>query len=322
MLSDAVKHWIRATRPAFLMVSVFPAVIGVLGALRHGTFSLPLAVATAVGSVLAQIATNFSNDYFDYVQYKGDIPFGGGSGVIQAGVISPEALLNAAILTFAVGGVIGTILGFVAGPFIWFLTGLGIVGGYFYTAPPLRLGYRGLAEVTTGISMGPGIVVGAFLIQTGDGIMQVGETAAAYISRVAAAAVEPALLSVPLASFVALILFAESIPDIDQDLQTGKITLAARLGPQRALSVMIWWVGLTAVFIGIGSLQGFLPRLLLLELAPAAWVLVKALKTASESPRGWLTAHGHGKVSRLGGKALLLYASTSILTVAGLALGL
>lgn len=322
MTSDSVKHWIRATRPAFLMVSVFPAVIGILAAVRHGAFSPLPAALTVFGAALAQIATNFSNDYFDYVQYEGDIPFGGGSGVIQAGVISPEALLRAAIITFAAGGVIGAVLGLTAGPFIWFLTGLGIIGGYFYTAPPLRLGYRGLAEVTTGISMGPGITVGAFLVQTGDAVMHGGETAAAYVARVGAAAVQPALLSVPLASFVALILFAESIHDIDQDRQTGKITLAVRLGPRRALSLMIGWVALTAVFIGAGAIQGFLPRLLLAALVPAGWVLVKALRTAGEDPRVWLAAQGHGKVSRLGGKALLLYASASILTVVGLAVGL
>ena len=44
---------------------------------------------------------------------------------------------------------------------------LGILLSLFYTAPPLKLVYRGLGELTTAIGFGPLMLVGAYVVQTG-----------------------------------------------------------------------------------------------------------------------------------------------------------
>src|SRR5690606_13132565 len=100
---------------------------------------------------------------------------------------------------------------------------VGIASGLFYTAPPVRYGYRGLGELMVGINMGLILVMGSYYVQT------------------RAMTLDAALASLPLTSLVALILYAESIHDIEEDRATGKHTLAARLGEGRALRLYLGW---------------------------------------------------------------------------------
>lgn len=311
--------WVQATRPFIMIVSFLPVVIGLLAAYRvTGPINWGMALLTLIGSMLAQVATNFSNDYFDYVQYEGSEPFSGGSGVIQAQLIAPRTLHVAGLILFTITGLIGLFLGALTGPFVAFLGLLGVAGGFFYSGPPLRLGYRGLAELDVSLSMGPSIVLGTYLVQTGDALMLTGESVLAYVARVLAAGAWPLALSVPIGSFVALVLYAESIYDIDQDLQTGKLTLAARLGFDRALAAMIGWVLLTCLYLVAGVFLWQLPWLLLLSLAPMVWVVTRLRRVRAAGPPD-TSSKSAGEVEPLGRLALLLYTAVALLTIVGLA---
>src|SRR5690606_21548410 len=179
------------------------------------------------------------------------------------------------------------------------LTAIGLIGAIYYSAPPIRFGYRGWAEVVCGISMGPVIVLGVYMVQTGRPSW------------------EALAVSFPLASFVAMILYGESIHDIQQDQQTGKWTVAARLGETRAVAAMMAWIAATGVLSVLGVATGLLPRLLLLELVPMALVLRVLRPWAGKREGGPDTAK-----PRFGRLALRLYLSTGLLLFLGLALGL
>ena len=106
----------------------------------------------------AHLSVHFSNDYFDR---EADVAaqrtsVSGGSGVL---VEHPEmahlALMTATVLlAFSVFMAIAFTL-YYSFP-LWFLfyAVLGGLLGWFYTAPPLRLVYRGLGEVSTAIATG------------------------------------------------------------------------------------------------------------------------------------------------------------------------
>src|SRR5690606_36153607 len=120
----------------------------------------------------------------------------------------------------------------------------------------------------------------------------------------------------PLASFVAFILYGESIPDIDEDRQTGKWTLAARMGQRRAMQVYALWLVLTGLAIVALAAAGLLSPLLLAELAVMALVLrairpLLAAAGAAGDPAARVELE-RARLERLGRMALALYLSTGL----------
>jgi len=80
--------------------------------------------------------------------------------------------------------------------------------GIFYSAPPLKLGYHGLGEITIGCIFGPALGIGMSIAAAGE----------FHISEV--------LISICLGLFVININYVHSIMDIDADKKAGKKTLA------------------------------------------------------------------------------------------------
>ena len=83
--------------------------------------------------------------------------------MIQEGWLAPRTVLLGGIAFFVVGGAAGFVLMSTAG---WPILLLGLIGvplAYGYTAPPLKLAYRGLGELNVFFLMGPVMVLGGFL---------------------------------------------------------------------------------------------------------------------------------------------------------------
>jgi len=292
-----LANWIQALRARFFIATIIPVTAGLLLAAREGAFAPATALVTLLGALAMHVGTNLANDYYDWIQYTGDLPYHGGSGVIQEGKIPAQAIHRAAWAAFSAALAAGVYLSTTAGAAVLLFTVLGLFGAVFYSAPPVRFGYRGLAEVVCGLSMGPVLVLGTYYVQAG---------------RLSPEALAAAL---PLASFVAFILYGESIPDIDEDRQTGKWTLAARLGERRALLGYGIWVAGTGLGIAALALAGLLPRLLLAELVVVALVLRVTGRLWAGAGTG---AHDRARLERLGKMALGLYLSTGLLLIAGL----
>jgi 1,4-dihydroxy-2-naphthoate octaprenyltransferase len=87
-----------------------------------------------------------------------------------------------------------------------------VAAGYFYTASPLSLAYRGLGEVVVFVFMGPVIVMGSYFVQTEE------------------FAWAPFVASLPIGLLVAAILHANNVRDIENDRRNRKWTLAALAG--------------------------------------------------------------------------------------------
>jgi 1,4-dihydroxy-2-naphthoate octaprenyltransferase len=203
--------WLLAIRLPSLTAAVVPVLTGTAlaadEAFRPGLFVLAL-----FGSIALQAGTNLINDVYDH-EFGVDTAISlGPSGVIQRGLLSARAVLIGGLAAFAIGGALGlTIVAFVG----WQVLPLGVasvLAGYAYTAPPLKLAYRALGEVTVFIFMGPVIVMGAAYVQ------------------VEAWTWEAFLASLPIAFLVSAILHANNLRDIEGDRATGKRTLASLVG--------------------------------------------------------------------------------------------
>ncbi|MCH7662806.1 MAG: prenyltransferase, partial [Chloroflexi bacterium] len=117
---------------------------------------------------------------------------------------------------------------------------IGVLSGYFYTAPPFKLVFRGIGELFIALDFGILLTVGSFFVQTG------------YF------ALEPLVASLPIAMLVAGILYINEFQDYKADKEVGKNHLVARMGRKRAAVGYSYIMWLTYAFIVIGVILGLI----------------------------------------------------------------
>jgi 1,4-dihydroxy-2-naphthoate octaprenyltransferase len=206
-----LRTWLTAFRPISFTASVIPVLVGTAIAART-SFDALLFMLALSGAVAIHAGTNLINDYFDHVKGTDNEESLGQSGVIQRDMLSPRAVLVGGILSFVAGAAIGLTITALTGWPVLVLGIASVVAGYFYTAPPFSLAYRGLGEVVVFLFMGPVVVIGAYYVQT---------ESFAWL---------PFVASLPIGLFVAAILHANNVRDIENDRRNHKWTLAALAG--------------------------------------------------------------------------------------------
>jgi 1,4-dihydroxy-2-naphthoate octaprenyltransferase len=265
---------LRTTRLPFLSATIVPVVLGIVIAASHGFFDILTAVLTIIGACLVQLAINVSNDVFDTAQGADDAnvtptKFSGGSRVIQYGLVSFRGMATLAASLYVAGALVGLLLLVLRGSPALLAIGLaGLVVGLGYTAPPLKLVYRGLGEIAVAVGFGPIMLLGAYVVQTGE------------------LAWEPFVLSLVPGILIALILYVNEIPDRRSDAEAGKRTLPVRLAPSAVRAGYL--AGAVAAFaiIVAGVVGGLFPWPTLVALAavPIALRVHAGLKVHYDSP--------------------------------------
>ena len=263
-----LRVWLTAVRPVSFTASVIPVLIGTAIASADAFHPL-LFVLALLGSVALQAGTNLVNDYFDHVKGTDNEESLGQSGVIQRGLLPARSVLAGGIVSFTVGALIGIVIALQVG---WPVLALGVasvLAGYFYTASPFSLAYRGLGEAVVFVFMGPVIVLGAYYVQT------------------QAWAWEPFVASLPIGLLVAAILHANNVRDIENDRKNGKWTLAALAGRPFAdyeyVALMLGGYGIVIAMTIAGAAPW--PVLLTLLTLPLALRVVR-LEARQTSARG------------------------------------
>lgn len=251
----------RATRLPFLSATFVPVLLGLAIAGRDGAFDPVLAVLTVVAAAAVHLGLNVSNDVFDDLLGADRLnytptPYSGGSRVIQYGLLTRRemAWLSAGLYGLAIA--IG--LGLVALTGSVELLAIGVAGVIIslgYTAPPLKLVYRGLGEVAVALGFGPVMLLGAYVVQTG---------------RIS---LEAVIASVPVAILVALILYVNEIPDRAADAAAGKRTLVVRFSPEAVRFGYLAAASVAFAVIVVGVAIGILPIPTLVALAAAPLAL-------------------------------------------------
>ena len=162
-----MKKWIEAMRLRTLPVSLAGVLCGTACALLQGSFNAVVALLCALFAALAQIASNFGNEYYDYkngIDRKGREGFRRG---VTEGEISPLAMKRATYATLLLATIIGcTMLYF--GP--WWLIFVGAAVALFalaYSAGPYPLSHHGLGDIAVIIFFGIVPVTFTCYLQTG-----------------------------------------------------------------------------------------------------------------------------------------------------------
>jgi 1,4-dihydroxy-2-naphthoate octaprenyltransferase len=223
-----------------------------------------------------QLATHYSNDYFDVAADKANTTptrWSGGSRVLVDGSVPPEIALATAFALTAVA--LAVVVRFASGPFpravvpgVLLMIGL----SWAYSAPPLRLCALGLGELTTA-------AVVTFLVPWLGFVLQAGVTS----SLLALAVIPPCALQ-----FVMLL--AIEFPDAAGDAATGKRTLVVRLGGPWSARLYVLVVSAAYLTLPLWVSYGLSPRIAIAAstTAPlAAWQVTRVAGGAWREPDRW-----------------------------------
>jgi 1,4-dihydroxy-2-naphthoate octaprenyltransferase len=240
--------WLRAARAPFFTGSLAPVMVGTAAAFYHRGAVNWLHAALALGALVCLHAgANLANDYYDHLTGNDErnvsyvSPFTGGSRLIQGGRVQPWEMLAASLISLGLGGALGAYLVFAAG---WPILALGIIGaatGFFYTAPPLKLGYRGIGEVFIFLDFGLLPVLGAYYVQ--------------MRTFSAGAAVAGACVGLLMTN----VLWINQFQDAEADAAVGKRNWVVRLGRRASARVHGGLFALTYAVIIAGVGWGLLP---------------------------------------------------------------
>jgi 1,4-dihydroxy-2-naphthoate octaprenyltransferase len=172
------------------------------------------ALLALVVSMALIVGVNFANDYSDGIRGTDDVR-AGPLRLVGSKVASPRAVLTAAVVSLAIGAAAGLALAILSDPWLIAVGAACIAGAWLYTGGSKPYGYSGLGEVAVFVFFGLVAVLGTQYTQAMR-IDWVGVT-----------------LAVATGALSSAVLVANNLRDIPTDKQSGKITLAVRLGDAR-----------------------------------------------------------------------------------------
>jgi 1,4-dihydroxy-2-naphthoate octaprenyltransferase len=283
MLMATPAQWLAGARPRTLPAAVAPVLVGTGVAVALDGFRLVPALLALLVALALQVGVNYANDHSDGKRGT-DADRVGPMRLVGSGAASAQAVLVAALLSFAVAGVAGLALAALSS---WWLVAVGavsIAAAWTYTGGPIPYGYRALGEVFVFVFFGLVAVVGTTFGQT------------RTVEGLAFAA------SVPVGLLITAILVVNNLRDVHGDAAVGKRTLAVLLGEQ---ATRWFFAGLLAaafvvvVLVGIARPWALLGLLALpLAVPPARTVLAGATGPALIAALG-----GTGKATLVTGVA-------------------
>ncbi len=163
---NSLKAWILASRPKTLAAGSVPVIVASALAAHDGMFNLVPAILCLFFALLAQIASNFSNDYFDFKKKTDNEDRLGPARAVSSGWIDPGMMLVGIFVTITVACLFGMGLIWYGG---WEMIIVGIicvVSLLAYTAGPWPLAYNGLGDVFVLVFFGFVAVIFSFYVQT------------------------------------------------------------------------------------------------------------------------------------------------------------
>ncbi len=257
-----------AARPATLLASVAPVLIGTASAWRDSVFALLPFVVVLVSALAIQVGVNFANDLADAARGADTEARIGPQRAVSSGVITTHDMKRGIVAAFAIAATGGVYLVWYAGWPIFVIGVVSILAALGYTNGPIPYGYYGLGEVFVFIFFGLVATAGTRYVFSNS-----------VPSAVWVGGVVMGLLA-------AAILEANNIRDIDTDLVAGKRTLAVMIGRRWARRLFATTVAVAFITIIPGVMLGLLPAMSLIALivAPLAIPLIETIYKESTGP--------------------------------------
>jgi len=210
----SIAQWVEGDRPRTLPNAVAPVIAGTGAAAWLDQAVWWKALLALVVALALIIGVNYANDYSDGIRGTDDVR-AGPLRLVGSRLASPKAVLTAAVISLCVGAAAGLALAIVSQPWLIAVGAACIAGAWLYTGGSKPYGYLGLGEVAVFVFFGLVAVLGTQYTQT------------LRVDWVGAAC------AVAVGSLSSAVLVANNLRDIPTDKESGKITLAVRLGDAR-----------------------------------------------------------------------------------------
>jgi len=265
-LPSVLRIWLSATRPRTLPAAVAPVLVGSAFAWRLDSLNLAAASTCLAFALLIQIATNFANDYFDYLKGADTVERVGPRRAVASGLIAPRVMRNAMIVTFLAAFIVGLLLLPFGGWPLLVIGATSILCGVAYTGGPYPLGYNGLGDVFVFLFFGLVAVCATFFVQAGFPPLDVW------------------LAAIAIGGLSANILVANNYRDAETDAKAGKRTTVVRFG-KRFARVQFISAHLVSLTIPVALLNRGYSAWVLISwvLIPLAVKQVRILRNASSA---------------------------------------
>jgi len=254
----------RLADPKISITSLACMTVGGAVATADGALDWPWLAVLGAALFCMEVAKNAWGDVFDYdsgndlaVAPEDRTDFSGGKRVLVDALLTREQTWAIALVFAGLGIGLGALIVFVREPAVFWIGAVGLVLGWSYHGPPLRLAYRGLGELDVLLCYGPILAVATYVMQAGTWSW------AAF------------WLAVPLGVFIAAFLWVNEFPDFLADRTAGKWNLVARLGRVRASRVLPW------IYASGFALLAVLPACMPDDLPRSVWLGFAALPTAA-----------------------------------------
>jgi 1,4-dihydroxy-2-naphthoate polyprenyltransferase len=207
-------QWISGARPRTLPNAVAPVVAGTgAAAWLHSAVWWKALLALAVAVALI-VGVNYANDYSDGIRGTDD-ERAGPLRLVGSRLATPRSVLAAAIVSLTVGAAAGLALALLTAPWLIAIGAACIAGAWLYTGGSKPYGYAGFGELAVFVFFGLTAVLGTQYTQ------------ALRVDWVGL------VLAVSTGALSSAVLVANNLRDIPTDAQSGKVTLAVRLGDAR-----------------------------------------------------------------------------------------
>jgi len=210
----SIAEWVEGARPRTLPNAVAPVIAGTGAAAWLDAAVWWRAVLALVVSLALIVGVNYANDYSDGIRGTDDVR-AGPLRLVGSRLATPRAVLTSAVASLAVGATAGLALAILTQPWLIAIGVACIAGAWLYTGGSKPYGYSGLGEVAVFVFFGLVAVLGTQYTQ------------AMRIDWVGGA------LAVATGALSSAVLVANNLRDIPTDKESGKITLAVRLGDAR-----------------------------------------------------------------------------------------
>lgn len=218
--------WMLAN-PKIWVASAVPLLVGASAAyMEVHQFSLYWFVVSVVGIFLIETGKHAINEWIDYitgvdrfVEPDKITPFSGGRRTLTKGILTVPETIAIAILAMGAAACIGLYVVFFREISVLWIGLAGFTIATFYTLPPMKLIYNGLGEIAVGITYGPLIVMGAYLVQ-------------AHTLTLL-----PFAASISVGFLIVNVLWINQFPDYEADKRGNKRNWVVRIGKQKSLYV-------------------------------------------------------------------------------------
>ncbi|MGW6375338.1 1,4-dihydroxy-2-naphthoate polyprenyltransferase [Rhodococcus sp. NPDC055112] len=249
----SVSQWIEGARPRTLPNAIAPVLVGTGAAASLDGAVWWKAVLALVVSVALIVGVNYANDYSDGIRGTDDVRVGP-LRLVGSKLASPAAVKRAAFVCFGLAGVVGVVLALTSAWWLILVGALCIAGAWYYTGGRNPYGYTGFGEVAVFVFFGLIAVLGTQFVQA---------------ERIDWAG---AVSAVAVGAFSSAVLVANNLRDIPTDTESGKRTLAVRLGDRgtRTLHLALLVVPFVVTLILVARTPWALVGLLALPLAVKA----------------------------------------------------